>query len=267
MAVFSPLFSLRCTHEFFSGGLCASLDFVPTASCERLINNANLLLRQDAGRLTVYHDTERPGAIPDEAHFDFRVQARDNDFPNYTEGLAHEAGKALYLCNTGSDQHPDGRLTREDFLSAADLCPLGLVPSELQAGSPVPPFLIRISAGVQRPENPIYLIPLRARRTTWQYFICAEGSVGSDLYVATQGESDAFEYRGEVKLPNGRQASHFRSRTQLPLLHDQPVHYALRERYNGRLVVRKLPTPSPRLLSRENFDGEEVLTSQMFVNL
>jgi hypothetical protein len=266
MAAFRLLFSLRCSHEFFSGGLCTSLDFVPTAACEHMINNAGLLLRQDAGHLAVYCDADRLGAIPDAAHFDFHARARDYDFPNYTEGLATEPGKTLYLCATGSDRQADGRLSREDFLSSADLCPEPLVPSELRAGSPSPAFLVRLS-DTQRRENPAYFIPLRARRTTWQYFICAPGMAGSDLYVATQGDSEAFEYRGEVDLPNGRQASHFRSKVQFPLLHEQPVHYALRERYNGRLVVRKLPTPSPRSLSRENFDGEEVLTSQMFVNL
>lgn len=267
MAAFRLLFSLRCTHEFFSGGLCTSLDFVPTASCRHLICNAELLLRQGAGHLAVYYDADRPGRMPNEAHFDFRALARDNDFQNYTEGLAPEDGKALYLCHNGTDEPPHGRLSREDFLSSADLCQRELVPSELQAGPPIPVFLVRISAGTRHLENPAYFIPLRARRTTWQYFICAQGVVGSDLYVATQAESETFEYRGEVDLPNGRRVSHFRSTVQLPLLHEQPAHYALRERYNGRLVVRKLPTPSPSMLTRENFDGEEVLTSQMFINL
>lgn len=267
MADFRPLFSISSTHEFFSGGLCTHLDFVPTPTCEYLLKNAEVLLRQTSGKVALYYDADRPGALPDVTHFDFCVHAHNGDFQNYTDGITAEAGKSFYFCNTHENLHGDGCLSREASVSSADLYPEHLIPPELLQEAGHSAFLVRITTDVRGLENSAYVLPLRARRTTWQYLISGSGIVGTDLYVAAPGGEEAFEYRGEVTLPNGRPACHFRSRTQFPLLDDQPTHYALRERYNGRLVVRKLPTPSPRLLARENFDGEEVLTSQMFVNL
>lgn len=267
MAAFRPLFSLRGIHEFFAGGLCAALDFVPTPGCERLADNAGLLIRRAGGSLTVFFDPDRTGALPDEGLFDFRVLSQDAYFYNYTDGISPEAGKLLYFCSDSPGLPADGRLSREAWVSGADLCPEGLVPPELVPGLPTALFRIRIAAGAKKLENPSYYLPLRARRTTWQYYISGPGIAGDELCVTAPGAEEAFEYRGQVDLPNGRPASHFRSKAPLPLLHDQPLCYSLRERHNGRLLVRKLPVPSPRLLARENFDGEEVLTSQMFVNL
>ncbi|MBS1189260.1 MAG: hypothetical protein H6R10_1052 [Rhodocyclaceae bacterium] len=265
MGGFSSLFSLQGTHEFFSGAACPAFDFVPTPACRRLVANGEVLLRREGARLAAYYDTDRAGALPDTAHFDFLAYCRDSDFHNYTDAPLMDAGRMLYFDSADADD--GGRLSRNEYVSAADLRPESEIPDEFrQRGMPAL-FLVRIAAGARDLAGRAYFVPFRTRRTAWQYYVSGKGVVGTDLYVAAPGGEEEFDYQGDVGLPNGRQASLYRSRTLLPLLNDQPVHYALRERFNGRLVVRKLPVPSTSSLARETAEGGEVPTSRIFVNL
>ena len=267
MGSFFPLFSLQATHEFFAGESCSALDFVPTADCERLIGNGQLLLRHGAGGIRVFYDADRAGALPDTANFDFGVYSRDNDFQHYTDVTFLEAGQKLYFDSARTPPGANGRLSQGEYASLADLSPENKIPTEIKRWRAPPLFLVRISASASDLESHNYFIPFRARRAAWQYYISGKGITGPELYVAAPSGEEAFDYRGEATLPNGRPASLYRSRAQLPLLQYQPSQYSLRERFNGRVVVRKLPTPSPRSLAREQLEEGEVLISQMFVNL
>jgi hypothetical protein len=267
MGAWHPLFSLSCRHEFFSGDTCTALDFLPTSACQRLMSNSGVILRKAAGEITAYADVNRLNSLPEVAHFDFRAQSYDRTFLNYTDGTFLQAGKFLYLCNADRDVYADGRLSKESYVSNADLYPQERIPPEFQNDGPPPLLLIRIVVDVRTPMGRTYHIPLRTRRTNWHYYISGSAFLGTDLYVADAKSEEAFDYRGDIVLPNGLSAIHFRSKTPLPLLHDQSFRFSLRERYNGRTVVKWLPTPSPRIIGRENSDEEEAMASQIFVIL
>jgi hypothetical protein len=264
-----PLFSLHSSHEFFAGGVCSTLDFVPTSSCDRLLLNAGVVIRQDGGRLTALADGDRLGGLPDTPLFDFHGYTSDPNFLNYTDGLALGSDGICYLCSTFADPAEHGRLSKNAYVSNDDWHAQSRIPPELLPEKPpTPAFLVRIAVDMRNPTTAhAYHIPLRARRTNWHYYICGSGVAGTDLYIADTSGEEAFEYCGEAVLPNGRSADHFRSKNPLPLLHRQPALYSLFDRHSARSVVKFLPTPSPRLIGRENLNGEKEPASQMFVNL
>lgn len=268
MGTWQSLFSLRSHHEFFGGGVCSTLDFVPTPGCDHLLLNAGVALRKGDGRLTAYIDTDRIDALPTDALFDFCAHSRDRHFLNYTDGLSPHEGGTYYLCNTPGDSAADGRLSRSDHVSGDDLVSNDRIPPELRpARPPAPLLLIRIAIDSRTAKAPSYSIPFRARRTHWHYYITGPGIAGADLYVSDTNGEEAFEHCGERELPNGRLACHFRSKEPLPLLHEQPARYSLYVRDNARPIVKWLPMPSPRSLGGTPLNGAEELASQMFVNL
>lgn len=269
MSGFLPLFALTCRHEFFAGGACPGIEFVPTPACARRVFNAGLLLRQGGGRLVVHYEAERMAALPEAASLDFLVRARDPEFMAYTEALPQPAGQLLHFDARPASDGRDIRLSQGEQVSEADLRPLDQVPADCRVHPGVPPICsVRVHTVGALRQGQEYSIPFRARRTTWLYYVSGKSLAAADLYVTGQGGAqDDFDGGRELTLPDGRRVCMFRSTRPLPLLREQPRRYVLRARFSGRAVLKDLPVPAPRGLGRETQEEIGGLTSPMFVNL
>ena len=269
MTAFMPLFSLGCRHEFFAGGACPAVEFMPTLACGRQIASAGLLLRQGGGSVCLYYEVEHPETLPEAAAFDFLMYVRDPEFAAYTEGLPKAAGQALHFEAWPEEGPQEVRLGRDGQVSAADLIPADQAPRECRMYSGVAPVCsVRIHAGGALLHGQAYYLDFRARRTTWLYYVSSKGVAALSMHIARNGGTTGdFDGGSLVMLPNGLQACVFRSTSPLPLLRDQPRRYALKENASGRTVLKTLPVPSPRGLGHETQNGVGGLTSPMFVNL
>jgi hypothetical protein len=270
---FRPWLSLQCVHGYFDHGLCTAVSLTPTAACQRWLHTPWLVLRSAPGQLKVLVDDQGLQALPARLGLDFVAHARDAAFHNYTEGLPPAQGLA-FVCNetaglepTDMDMGPSRGLSRQTWLGPADHCAASEVPAELGPIAPGALVAIRLWLDTSAAHEQHYHLAMQARCTTWQYFISGLNCAGDALCITGPGADDAFEYRGDLTLPNGQRASHFRSRMPLALQRNASPNWALRDKLSKRLLLRRLPCPSPHALMRENFDGEEVVTSPMFIHL
>lgn len=265
MARVRSLFSLVATHEHHAGGVCPDVYFVPTRACRGALMRSGLLLRTGEGGVSVFYEAVSEDALPDRGEFDFWAYSRDGDFLRYTDIRFNDEERYLYFDSRRAGE--GGRLSQGEHAAEADMAEASEIPQELLYWQAPPLFMVRIVTGEEWPAGTSYAVPFRARRTTWRYYVSGKGVNGADFYVAAASGEEAFDYQGEVVLPNERPASLYGSRGVLPLLRESGERYSLRERFNGHVVVRNLPLPAAGDLSRDAALPGEGWVSPVFVNL
>lgn len=269
MADYRPLFSVRVRHESFGDNAGRCLEFLPTSACSQVLDKSELLWRNVADGLVVFYDAERLAALEPAAHLDFQVHCRDDRFHFYTESCSGGADRASQqiLFFDAAKAAADGRLSRDDYVGAADLVPLATLSGDWSLRGMPPLMCVRIATGLAEAGERHYHLDFRARRTVWLYYLSGRGVEGESLRIEDGAGRLEFAYDGECQLPGGRSACRFRSTAAHALLREPNMRLSLRERFNGRVLVRHLPTPDPSALAWENLGTGRVQVSKVFVSL
>jgi hypothetical protein len=285
--MYQTLLDIRIKHDFYQSGLCHSLEFRPTCSTSRLLDNCNLLLKKtDSGIQIIYQSSSLEilqAYAEDEItplQFNFKVYACDPYFKSYSEPYADLDQRILYFSNQRTQFARQMCLTQDDYASSQDRISsdapelLGIIGPE---DSLLPPeFVIHISAlteqGLQlkhwlAESTPAYTIAFKPRERYWKYYLLG-GMAKENYYILDQDRRIEFDALGQVKLADRKQAYAFRSRHRIPLNDYYAYRFQLKERDTGgeRVVINRLPVASISHIGKEVIAEQEAIVSEIYIN-
>ncbi len=282
MAKYVVAFSVEARHDFFDGA-CAPVTFELASETADMARRRGLVVRHSVGGLVVLYDADRPSVMRPDAtdvesglSFVFKAFATDARFGVYTEPGVGGSEELLYLRARGSEERDDPlRLHSEARVSDADAEPLdspalmGVLDARDRLAPPVCVVDIRVHTDGQARGGGAYHMTFGARETYWKYYVQGNGRRDS-LRVADAADETVFDALGAARLPNGRDALAFRSRTPIALSAARKRRFQLRSNGVGagtdRVLIQRLPCAAADRLSRESIDGAERFVSEVFVS-
>lgn len=290
MSGYRLLFSITVQHDYFTGGLCRDLLFVPTGKSERLIKNANLLMRQSGCGVDLYCDGDQTEILrlyeedaTDPPAFIFKVYSQDPRFLNYTALDLLEKGRMLCFDNRKitHGKKKELRLTSEKTAGESDYEPMGdgflgeiLSKQEKRVR---PHFVAAIFSEKNKNilfyknGNPIerkYLFRFGARRTRWKYVIPAKGKE-DNLCLHDPAGKVTFSETDNIPLPAGVQAVSFISDQALPLSEAPTRIFQLKAKKSAgdRVLIQRVPVASPENIQKASARDGKADLSEIFINL
>lgn len=292
METYQPLFTVSVEHMYFSDGEWNGLDFVPTPGTMKVIDGANVLIRQTRNGIAVFYDEGKSEALrlyAEDANgalcFSFKVYSKDRTFANYTSpAMRHGGGAVLSFNNherTGSSGGGKTWLCKEDFVSEKDFTDIeGLIAEGIlcERDKRAPPdFVVNVfvepekrdglSADATAWMSQNYFIRFNARQAFLKYHLL--GSMNrSNPFIVDLDNRVEFEFCGEVVLPGDRPAKVFRSKELIPVLEKSTCRFQLREEGQGagKVIIKRLPVASESRLGMEIINGKSEIVSESYIN-
>ncbi len=292
MSNYQTLFSITVEHDYFQGGACNSLEFIPTEKTTVLCENAGMLCKNKAAGMQVIYDKDRLEALQMYARdprevlsFDFKIYSRDSDFRSYTEPFAAASDGLLYFDNLTTSGSKAWALSASDQVSGLDFKQFDA--SELKPVlSPkdrlLPPvFTLRIFSSNKQgsllaqwldPEPVLYLIRFASRQRYWKYYLLGrlmQQRESKNPYLVVDADRQVeFEAMGEEQLSDQRRAYTFRSKRRLPLHEQYPYRFQLiqRERNGETVVIDSLPVASIKQFGMDTVAEQASFVSEIYIN-
>jgi hypothetical protein len=281
MTPWRPLFEVTVRHAYYAPAPVPALRWEPTAASARRLARAGIVLRPTATGVVAYADAQRLGALQAQMHdtvdpfvVTLAVRCGDTEFASTTLGLPPAGGDTprVWLFDSQRAGPPDsdgwqalqhGPQAGADDTAALDAPPLA---EELSAADRrVPPhFVVRLvltpeteaEAEAAPPPGRRFRVTLAARATHWKYLLPTEWESQQPQVVDVDART---EFTAPVREPldDGRDVLAARSREPIALQR----RYAQRFQVHAltpvadRVLVRRLPVPTPGALRREAVNG------------
>lgn len=287
MGIFRQVCSLAVEHEYFDGGPCKQLRFVPSAACAAMLHRIGLVWRADAHGAALYCDSERLGLLREyvaEAggalKLAFAVVSADPHFPRYTLP-AGEPGRILFFDSRAAHSVAGGTLLLHaaPAAAAADLRPLDDPEARAalagrSGGKPAMIVQLVIDGGAdglcapwRTPLLRHYAVRLAAGRTRWKYLLM--GELGQrELSISDASRATAFQPFGSLVLPGRQVARMFLSDAEIPMRETPDQRFQLREHggLGEKVLIKRMPTACVGRVFRELVGEHEVLVSEIYIN-
>ena len=268
--VYTILFDLTVTHNYFKSGFCEGLNYMPSRSTQGLMDRYNLRLQvTDRGfqfysprkvSLEYYlnYITKATGI----SSFEFDVRTLYGTFYQFTDLSLNQLGELLFnSSNTKSDNDffvLEKQFQRERVL-AKDLFTLTVNFSDLIKAE-------------QAGEEVLYKIEFFSRATQWQYNVInnSHQHVGE---LSIKGDLDVeFDTGKETILQNGQKATSFLSLTSDITFSEVPKYQfdlinttEILGRKKVKTLLKGLPMPNPQQLEIEQDKTQNKVLSPMYV--
>lgn len=283
MSAYKRLFKIVIRHGYYSNPVAWELDFFPSPACQKIINNARLILKRETSGISLFfNETSREvlglyAADPFESlSFDFKVFSRNPEFENFTQ-LPVSPQKILFFCSGSALLQASGeyRLSRERFVSDADLklldsrqiAPL-LTPRE-RLIRPLCILSIDPKEGSGSLfDSKVFSFEFNVRRTIWKYYLLGKYSK-QVLSIVDLANEIVFSHKGCEKIFGNMDAQVFESDRAIPLAQVPLCQFQLnRQSANStRTLVKRLPAASCDQMSRRmNRENQREYVSQIFIN-
>jgi hypothetical protein len=287
MGIFRQICSLAIEHEFFGGGQCKHLRFVPSVACAATLRRTGLILRAGAHGAALYGDGERLGLLREyvaEAggalKLTLLVTSVDPHFPRYTLPAA-DAGRMLFFDSRAAHGVDGGArlLHAAPAAGPADLRALDdpELASALAGRAPGKPAMIvqlvidadagGLCAPWHAPLLRHYAVRLAAGSTRWKYLLMGE-LAQRELSISDASRATAFQPFGSVVLPGRQVARMFLSDAEIPMRETPGQRFQLREHggLGEKVLIKRMPTACVGRVFRELVGEHEVLVSEIYIN-
>lgn len=288
MSSYRELVRVTVSHDFYSGGVCNSLEFRPTARTSELFLGAGLVARSLRDGVRIVFDETRLEALhmyaQESASFDFLVYSRDPDFRSYSEPFTALNEKILYFDNLGGGKSKAQVLSLGDQVSSRDLKAVDAPELDALIGPRerrLPPlFALRIFTDGRKSllaewlksKSNVYSIHFGARQRYWKYYLLGKLTrqlKPSQRYHVVDPE-DRVEFDGmdEEVLADDRLAFTFRSRQPIPLHEYYPFRLQLVQRERGAetVVIDSLPVASIEQIGLDRSAEQTSTLSEIYIN-
>uniref|UniRef100_UPI0040566059 hypothetical protein n=1 Tax=Candidatus Electronema sp. TaxID=2698783 RepID=UPI0040566059 len=264
-----PLFSVTVEHDFFSSPHKLCLFFSPDQKTEKLLRNANLLLRVSQNSIVVCFNSNDLDILEsfrtsDEngLEFTFDVSTADSQFTCYTD-LTQNNITPLYR---------NIHIAEEEVLASQGKIPLketGAVSDKnIFIGGKLAIFRIIVSSEkkdiVQCKQ---YFIRFKSRETYWKYFFLGK-VVGKEIEIIDLHGKVQFHCAGKQWLLPDVPATVFYADKRIPLRDWPEQHLQLRQKGSSgnKVLIKHLQNASTENLSKEMINGKEEYISAVYVN-
>lgn len=261
---YKTLFTVTAQHDYFTGGNCEGMVYVPSPATLEWMKQHELIMRSSGPVLTVLFDELRENDFlsviaKEPLQFDFYVCTSDPYFLSYTD-LPIDALKKKWIGLQNSSNK--STLQKGETVTEADLVAHKRWPAAKAApGTALTGVLsIRIDAETNL-NNVFFQTPqaftfrFAARPVLYRYLVVNKHKVkvGSLSVVAQRGRDGVtFSAAQPVTLPNRDEGWRLTTETLQPLRQHPAVIYQLYDNHlegKGDMLIQHLPVPSPQLLS------------------
>jgi len=292
LSFYKTLLSVAVEHNYYSRGVCSSLEFYPSDRTREVIEKAGLLLRKTLDGIQIIYDQDRLDSLEmyaldrsEALSFDFRVSSNDPGFRNYTEPYTGSRDQILYFDNRAASGSGKQSLTASGFVSERDIRPLDSSEFNEILGRRdrlLPPeFVLRIFA--DNDEGPllkhwlgqppiIYSLSFDSRQRYWKYYLLgkmAKGDEGGNRYTIVDPDNKIeFETTGQELLSGQKLAYTFRSKQRIPIHERYPFRFQLRQTGESgeSTVIPSLPVASVDKSGSEAIAEQETIVSEIYIN-
>jgi len=269
-------FRVEVFHSYFENNVCNCLRFKPGNETLKLQKRFGFKLQSNSNGFDFYADSKTSLAAvlnyismsTGQTYFDFDIESTNPAFSYFTELPVSWKGQLLYDSSSPLNQFDNGTL----ILGAA----MSDLPGSLTAGKLSVHFddLLRYTAGKGYADLCIYL---NARNTQWQYFVINKSAVQFVNPVIKSNTAIEFDLPEMVTIPTGQKALLFSSGKNLIQLSKKPKYkFTLMDhavpgtaeqikRPAGRIIFKGLPNPDPQHIGIVNINGNQHVSSPMYV--
>jgi hypothetical protein len=255
---YHPLLWLAVEHAYRTDTERCRLRFQPTAACQRLLAASTCVLHNRPDGLALFVDA---GAAPlaADAAFDVEMSSADPLFNNYTAGLDAPPGCILHF--DSADALLDAQRGTWRLQAAKHSQRESLLPRLRITLRPLAP--VGDGAAPTR-----LLLALPSRATYWKYLLLGDWS-GEAPEIVDAAQQVGFESAVPEPLADGSIALAIRSSEPLPLQARPDRRFQLRSRRSARtssrVLIKRLPSASPRGFGRIHIAGVPALVSEIYV--
>ena len=270
-------------HGYYSNPVAWELDFFPSPACQKIINNAGLILkRETSGFSLFFNETSREvlslyAADPFESlSFDFKVFSRNPAFENFTQ-LPRSPQKVLFFDSGIALLQTSGeyRLSREPLVSDADLKSLasrqinGILTRTERLIRPLCILSINPKAATGSLfDSKVFFFEFGVRRTIWKYYLLGKYTK-EVLSIVDLANEIVFSQKGCERIPGNMDAQVFESDKAIPLTQVPLCQFQLNKQNANsfRTLVQRLPAAScDQLGHRINKENQREYVSEIFIN-
>lgn len=268
MAHFKPIFTLDIEHTFFADRRCNNLIFVPTSHTQRVLQQYQLLIKENENGFSIIADQEFLVPFDDDAVLRFEVFSTDPYFGFYT---AETKGRTqpLYCTtknitadNTGlviSNEQP-AESERRDIRRAkpGTKTPLLVVDVELNS----PEFL----SALKNLVPVVRTIEFNTRDIYWKYYFFGElAKLELDIHDLSSQTTADFYPSDEPVARNGRA---FISQHPIAMSSEPKQRFQLKDKNNsGKILIKRLPNAGVNLIGKSrDLRGQQILVAEIYVN-
>jgi len=268
MAFFQPIFTLDIEHTFFADGRCNNLIFVPTSLTQRVLQQYQLLVKENENGFSILADQEFLIPFDDEAVLRFEVFSTDPYFGFYT---AEAKGRTQPLyCTTKnitadntslviSNEQP-AESERNDIRRAkpGTKTPLLVVDVELNSQE----FL----SAQKNAALVACTIQFNTRDIYWKYYFFGE-LAKLELDIHDLGSLATIEFYPSDE-PVARNGKAFISQHPIAMSSEPKQRFQLKDKNNsGKILIKRLPNAGVNLIGKSrDLRGQQILVAEIYVN-
>ena len=283
MSAYKRLFKIVIRHGYYSNPVAWELDFFPSGTCQKIINNAGLILKKETSGISLFfNEASREvlrlyAADPFESlSFDFKVFSRNPVFENFTQ-LPASPKKILFfggstaLLQAGGDY----RLSRDLFVSDSDLKSLEsrqIAPMLTRTERLIRPLCI-LSIDPKEATGTLfdskeYFLEFGVRRTIWKYYLLGKYTKQA-ISIVDLANKIVFSQKSNERIWGNMDAQVFESENPIPLTQVPLCQFQLNKQSanSTRTLVKRLPAASCDQLGRRmNKENQKEYVSEIFIN-
>lgn len=287
MSEYACFFSCTIFHEYFAGGRCHVLDFVPTDSCLEIMQSAGLLLRPSPGGITALADCKKADVLrmmsedtDDPFVLRFKVFSRDEYFVSYSEPEMRPSSRMgvcpVPVLQGAFDSSDDGImcLHKEAFVNESDktdITPL-IMNNEVSDRELCDGLCMIVEFHISKQHVERFIehglgvdtkICFDNKKLFWKYLVIRSNP---ELLC----EDDVLDNTGSVQfIYQGREHSGdylvdvFQSDQKLPV--SERSQYIFQLKRNNKTIVQRLPVASSRSITGDVIYGNKELYAEIVV--
>ena len=280
MSAYKHLFSIVIRHGYYSRPVAWELDFFPSPACQKIMNNAGLILKKETNGISLFfNDASREvlGLYAEDPFepltFDFKVFSRNSSFENFTQ-LPASPQKILFFGTPLRQAGGEYRLSREPFVSKSDLTPLDSRQIDrilTRAERLIRPLCI-LSIDPRKTtalfDSKVFFFEFGVRRTIWKYYLLGKYT-NQTLSIVDLANEIVFSHKGNERICGNMDAQVFESDVTIPLAQESLCQFQLNKQNANsfKTLVKRLPAAScDQLDSRMNRENQREYVSQIFIN-
>jgi hypothetical protein len=253
------LFSLTVEHDFFSSAHGLRLNFQPDQTTEHLLRNADLLVRADTNRLSVFFGSRSREILEsfqknsmNGLRFTFKAAVLDPYFLCYTD---QQSEIYSWYCN-----NPASDAAAEELSAATDVFPADRIEPSA--------FMVTINLAAESKIQPKeYSIRLKARAAYWKYYLLGRLAEKETKIVDLAGKENFYCAGLQQPFPD-ISALVFYSMEAIPLRERPSQRFQLRQKGSAadKVLIKYLQNAGAENLTKEFIRGKESYVSEVYIN-
>ncbi len=283
MSAYKLLFRILIGHGYYSTAFAWELEFCLSATSQKIMNNAGLILKKETNGICMFFNEARVDILNlyavdpfEPLSFDFKVFSRNPEFENFTD-LPFLKENILFFCSKTApiQTRGDYRLTRDVYVSQSDLKSMDSknIQSILTRSERLIRPLCIISIHPQATsgssfDSTVYFLEFNARKTIWKYYLLGKYTKERVSIVDLENKI-MFTQKDNERVSGNNDALVFESDKAIPLTQVPLCRFQLRKQNASasRTLVKTLPAPSPDYINRRmNKENKKEYVSEIFIN-